>query len=57
MWSVSGSIAPGGVKTSINTQGASGIDGYEVHFLEECGLKVSDPTSCGILYPASYKWI
>jgi hypothetical protein len=50
MWHVSGSTDPyGGVANSINTQKSSGIDGYEVHFLAQCGIMVEDPTSCGEL--------
>lgn len=49
-WHVSGSTDPmGGVAKSISTARASGIDGYEVHFLSECGVRVEDPTSCGEL--------
>jgi hypothetical protein len=50
MWHVCGSTDPyGGVAKSINMQRSSGIDGYEVHFLSQCGLMVEDPTSCGEL--------
>jgi hypothetical protein len=50
MWHVNGSTDPmGGVASSIGTQRASGIDGYEVHFLSQCGIMVEDPTSCGEL--------
>lgn len=50
MWHVSGSTDPyGGVAKSIGTQKSSGIDGYEVHFLAQCGIMVEDPTSCGEL--------
>lgn len=50
MWHVAGSTDPyGGVVKSINTQRSSSVDGYEVHMLEECILKVADPTSCGEL--------
>jgi hypothetical protein len=49
-WHVAGSTDPmGGVAKSISTQRSSGIDGYEVHFLSECGIMVEDPTSCGEL--------
>jgi hypothetical protein len=49
-WHVAGSVdAFGGVAKSISTARASGTDGYEVHFLTECGLRVEDPTSCGEL--------
>jgi hypothetical protein len=50
MWHVAGSTDPmGGVAKSIGTQRASGIDGYDVHFLAQCGIMVEDPTSCGEL--------
>lgn len=50
MWHVCGSTDPmGGVASSINVQRSSGIDGYEVHFLSQCGIMVEDPTSCGEL--------
>jgi hypothetical protein len=50
MWHVCGSTDPyGGVAKSIMTQRSSGIDGYEVHFLSQCGIMVEDPTSCGEL--------
>lgn len=50
MWHVCGSTDPyGGVAKSINIQRSSGIDGYEVHFLSQCGIMVEDPTSCGEL--------
>lgn len=50
MWHVCGSTDPmGGVATSINIQRSSGMDGYEVHFLSQCGIMVEDPTSCGEL--------
>lgn len=56
MWYVAGSTDPfkgvlkGYSKTNMS---ASGIDGYEVHFLAEIGLQVEDPTSCGRLIMAS----
>lgn len=50
MWHVSGSTDPFGlVANSISTMKASGIDGYEVHFLSQCGIMVEDPYSCGEL--------
>jgi hypothetical protein len=49
-WHVCGSTDPmGGVAKSINTMRSNGIDGYEVHFLTECGIQIEDPTSCGEL--------
>jgi len=50
MWHVNGSTDPyGGVAKSISTMRSTGIDGYEVHFLSQCGIMVEDPTSCGEL--------
>ena len=50
MWHVSGSTSPtGGVTSDINQMKASGIDGYQVHFLSECGLQVENPLSMGEL--------
>jgi hypothetical protein len=50
MWHVAGSTDPyGGVCKSISTGKASGIDGYEVHFLSQIGIMVEDPTSSGEL--------
>jgi hypothetical protein len=50
MWHVCGSTDPfGGVAKSTSTMRSSGIDGYEVHMLSECGLMLKDPTSCGEL--------
>lgn len=50
MWHVAGSTDPfGGVSKAVSTQRSSGMDGYEVHFLSECGIMVEDPTSCGEL--------
>jgi hypothetical protein len=50
MWHVCGSTDPyGGVAKGINIQRSSGIDGYEVHFLSQCGIMIEDPTSCGEL--------
>ena len=50
MWHVNGSTDPyGGVAKSISTMRSTGIDGYEVHFLCQCGIMVEDPTSCGEL--------
>lgn len=50
MWHVAGSVNHlGDVANSMGTMRSSGIDGYEVHFISECGIKVSDPLSCGEL--------
>lgn len=51
MWHVAGSTDPfGGVAKDAKVMRASGFDGYEVHYLDQCGLKVADPLSCGELY-------
>jgi len=53
MWHVCGSTTPvGDVASSISTMRASGIDGYDVHIMTECGIRLSDPTSCGELIMA-----
>lgn len=50
MWHVCGSTSPmGDVAKNINVARSSGIDGYEVHFLSQCGIRVADPMSCGEL--------
>ena len=50
MWHVCGSTGPmDGVAKSIGTQRSSGIDGYQVNFLAQIGIRVQDPTSCGEL--------
>lgn len=50
MWHVCGSTDPyGGVAKGVNVARASGVDGYDVHFLSECGIQIQDPTSCGEL--------
>lgn len=50
MWHMSGSTDPmGGVVKNINSNRNSSVDGYEVFFLEECILKMADPTSAGEL--------
>jgi hypothetical protein len=54
MWHVAGSVDPSGVvANSTKTQRSSGIDGYTVHYLSECGVMVEDPTSCGELILAA----
>ncbi len=46
MWHVCGSTDPmGGVAKSSSTMRSSGLDGYEVHMLEESGYMMKDPTS------------
>jgi hypothetical protein len=50
MWHVCGSTDPfGGVAKGINVPRSTGVDGYDVHFLTQCGIMVEDPTSCGEL--------
>lgn len=53
MWYTRGSIGPDSPLTgSGNTgmqMGASGFDGYKVHYLTETSLKLNDPTCCGEL--------
>jgi len=50
MWHVAGSTTPfGDVAKSISTMRSSGIDGYQVHLLTECGVQLEDPTSSGEL--------
>lgn len=50
MWHVAGSITPfGDVAKSTSTMRSSGIDGYQVHMLTECGVQLEDPTSSGEL--------
>jgi hypothetical protein len=55
MWSVGGSMTPSGERKSKSSEGANGKDGYDVIFLDHCGLKVGDPTSCGELRQAGLK--
>jgi hypothetical protein len=50
MWHVAGSTTPfGDVAKSISTMRSSGIDGYQVNMLTECGAQLEDPTSSGEL--------
>lgn len=50
MWNVSGSVDPyGNTAKSTSTSRASGIDGFQVHFLAECGIMLEDPTTAGEL--------
>ena len=44
-WEVGGSVTSAGTRKG-NSQGASGLDGREQHWLSECGIRLSDPTSC-----------
>lgn len=55
MWSVGGSMNASGERKSKSSEGASGIDGFDVYFLDQCGLKMSDPTSCGMLQAVGIK--
>ncbi len=45
-WEVGGSTTAAGTRKTAGSQGASGLDGREVHLLSECGLRLADPTSC-----------
>ena len=50
MWHIAGSTDPTGLTaSSISTLRSSSFDGYEVNYLEQCGIKVDDPLSCGEL--------
>lgn len=51
-WSNSGSMGPGGGKTSKATFGTK-FDGYEVEALAEIGIKLHNPLSCGELILAA----
>ena len=51
MWHVAGAVAPGvGHSKSITTMRANAKDGYQVNFLSEQGIMLSDPTTSGELY-------
>lgn len=55
MWHTGGSIgADGKVKTNLTTMGSSARDGAEGHMISECGLVITDPTSCGELIMKIY---
>jgi hypothetical protein len=57
MWTVSGSTSANNQeKKSLSSEGSSGVDGYEFYMLDQCGIKVSDPTSCGELRPVGLKY-
>lgn len=50
LWHEAGSMDPtGNSAKSINTMRSSSKDGYAVHMLSECGIMLTDPTSCGEL--------
>lgn len=44
-WEVGGSVTAAGTRKG-GAQGASGLDGREMHWLSECGIRLADPTSC-----------
>ena len=47
MWYTAGSTTPGPNSADSSMQMRSNAkDGYEVHFLSECGYQIVDPTSC-----------
>ena len=51
MWHVAGAVAPGaGHAKSITTMRANAKDGYQVNFLSEQGIMLSDPTTSGELF-------
>jgi hypothetical protein len=51
MWHVAGAVAPGvGHSKSITTMRANAKDGYQVNFLSEQGIMLSDPTTSGELF-------
>lgn len=50
MWTVAGSTdSAGGVASSLSVNRASGVDGYEMHFLSQSGIRIKNPLSCGEL--------
>lgn len=53
MWHIPGSTSPFGPNTSINTQSASKVDGYEICFLTTQGIMIRNPMSCAELIYAS----
>lgn len=55
MWYTGGSIDMNGkVKNSLSSIGSSARDGAEGHMISECGLVITDPTSCGELIMKLY---
>ena len=49
-WHTAGSTSPySGVAKSISEMRSSGKDGYDVHFMAECGIRLRNPLSCGEL--------
>ena len=54
-WFTAGSQTPGGaagadnIKGYMNAMRSHDLDGWEVHFLSECGIKIVNPLSCGEL--------
>jgi len=50
MWTVAGSTdSTGGVANGLSVTRASGVDGYEMHFLSQSGVRIKNPLSCGEL--------
>lgn len=49
MWHVAGSSNPLTGVVGANASSATGKDGYETHYLSECGIRLGDPYSCGEL--------
>jgi hypothetical protein len=55
MWHTGGSIDMSGkVKNAISSLGSSARDGAEGHLIAECGVIITDPTSCGELVMKLY---
>lgn len=53
-WHVAGSISPTGPAKSMNTLRSNARDGYSVHALSECGIRIKNPYSCGeMIYSVS----
>jgi hypothetical protein len=48
-WYTGGSVSPSGHANSVNMLRSNARDGYQVHFLSEQGIMISDPTTCGEL--------
>lgn len=48
-WYTGGSVSPSGHANSISTMRSNARDGYQVHFLSEQGMMITDPTTCGEL--------
>lgn len=53
MWHVAGGFSPYGPAKSMDTMRAHAKDSYSVHALTECGVRITNPTSCGeLIYSA-----